>query len=86
MEFAVGDHVLLNIFPYKGKMQFGKKGKLSPRYVEPFMIMERIRPMAYRLALPRVFTGLHVFFHVSILIRYHPNPSHIILHQEMQVQ
>ena len=51
--FEVGDNVLLKVAPLQGAMRFGKKGKLSPRFVGPFEIIERIGEVAYRLALPR---------------------------------
>ncbi|GKD48267.1 putative reverse transcriptase domain-containing protein [Tanacetum coccineum] len=52
LEFSVGDHVLLKVSPWKGVVQFRKKGKLAPRFVGPFKISERIGPVAYRLRLP----------------------------------
>ncbi|GKG61067.1 hypothetical protein Tco_0616883, partial [Tanacetum coccineum] len=52
LEFEVGDRVMLKVSPWKGVVRFGKKGKLAPRYVGPFEILERIGPVAYRLRLP----------------------------------
>ncbi|GJW88489.1 putative reverse transcriptase domain-containing protein [Tanacetum coccineum] len=52
LEFSEGDHVLLKVSPWKGVVRFGKKGKLTPRFVRPFEITERIGPVAYRLRLP----------------------------------
>ncbi|GJR49707.1 putative nucleotidyltransferase, ribonuclease H [Tanacetum coccineum] len=67
VEFNVGDRVLLKISPWKGVMRFRKKGKLSPRYVGPFEVLERIGPVAYRLRLPDELVGVHDTFHVSNL-------------------
>nr|GEW31559.1 putative reverse transcriptase domain-containing protein [Tanacetum cinerariifolium] len=63
----VGDKVLLKVSPWKGVMRFGKKGKLAPRYVGPFEIIERIGPIAYRLRLPNELSEVHDTFHVSNL-------------------
>jgi len=76
--FEVGDHVFLKISPSRGVMRFGKKGKLSPRYVGPFEILDRIGEVAYRIALPPQFSGLHDVFHVSMLRKYVADPSHVI--------
>ncbi|GJT11725.1 putative reverse transcriptase domain-containing protein [Tanacetum coccineum] len=67
LEFKVGDKVLLKVSPWKGVMQFGKKGKLVPRYVGPFEILERIGPVAYRLRLPNKLSEVHDTFYVSNL-------------------
>nr|GEY08440.1 reverse transcriptase domain-containing protein [Tanacetum cinerariifolium] len=67
LEFEVGDHVMLKVFPWKGVVRFRKKGKLAPRYVGPFEILERIGPVAYRLRLPEELSGVHDTFHVSNL-------------------
>ncbi|GJZ08266.1 putative reverse transcriptase domain-containing protein [Tanacetum coccineum] len=67
LEFEVGDQVLLKVSPWKGVVRFGKKGKLAPRYVGPFEILERIGPVAYRLRLPQELSGVHDTFHVSNL-------------------
>ncbi|GJR65084.1 putative reverse transcriptase domain-containing protein [Tanacetum coccineum] len=67
LEFEVGDRVMLKVSPWKGVVHFGKKGKLAPRYVGPFEILERIGPVAYRLRLPEELSGVHDTFHVSTL-------------------
>ncbi|GJW40353.1 hypothetical protein Tco_0066198 [Tanacetum coccineum] len=67
MEFEVGDRVMLKVSPWKGVIRFGKKGKLAPRYVGPFKILERIGPVAYRLILPEELSGVHDTLHVSNL-------------------
>ncbi|GJV50715.1 putative reverse transcriptase domain-containing protein [Tanacetum coccineum] len=67
LEFKVGDQVLLKVSPWKGVIRFGKKGKLAPRYVGPFEILERIGPVAYRLRLPEELSSVHDTFHVSNL-------------------
>ncbi|GJX89559.1 putative reverse transcriptase domain-containing protein, partial [Tanacetum coccineum] len=62
LEFEVGDRVMLKVSPWKGVIHFGKKGKLAPRYVGPFEILERIGPVAYRLRLPKELSGVHDTF------------------------
>ena len=57
---------------------FGKCGKLSPRFIGPFEILERIGTVAYRLALPPSMIGVHEVFHVSILRKYTPDPAHVV--------
>ncbi|GJU49692.1 putative reverse transcriptase domain-containing protein [Tanacetum coccineum] len=64
LEFEVGDRVMLKVSPWKGVVHFGKKGKLAPRYVGPFEILERIGPVAYRLRLSKDMSGVHDTFHV----------------------
>ncbi|GKB25103.1 hypothetical protein Tco_0864504 [Tanacetum coccineum] len=66
-EYEVGENVLLKVSPWKGVMRFGKKGKLAPRYVGPFEILEKIGPVAYRLRLPEELIGVYDTFHVSNL-------------------
>ncbi|XP_057495673.1 uncharacterized protein LOC130780672 [Actinidia eriantha] len=62
----------------KGIMRFGKKGKLSPRYVGSFEILEKIGPVAYRLALTSDFANVHDVFHVSVLRKYIADPTHVL--------
>nr|GFC54422.1 putative reverse transcriptase domain-containing protein [Tanacetum cinerariifolium] len=67
LEFKVWDRVLLKVSPWKGVVRFVKKGKLAPRYVGPFEIVERVRQVAYRLKLPQELSCIHDMFHVSNL-------------------
>ena len=59
-------------------VRFGKRGKLSPRFIGPFKILERICSVAYRLALPPSMSGVHEVFHVSMLRKYTPDPAHVV--------
>ncbi|GJT53845.1 putative reverse transcriptase domain-containing protein [Tanacetum coccineum] len=67
LEFEVGDKVMLKVSPWKGVVRFGKRRKLSPRYIGPFKILSRVGPVAYKLELPRELQGIHNTFHVSNL-------------------
>ena len=67
LELEVGDHVLLKVIPKRGVVRFGKRGKLSPRFIVPFEMLERIGTVAYHLALPPNMSGVHEVFHVSML-------------------
>ena len=78
LEFEVGDHVFLMVIPKRGVVRFGKRGKLSPRFIGPFEILERVGTVAYPLALPPSMSGVHEVFHVSMLQRYTPDPAHVV--------
>ncbi|GJT75953.1 reverse transcriptase domain-containing protein [Tanacetum coccineum] len=67
LKFSVGDKVLLKVSPWKGVVRFGKRSKISPRYVGSFEGVERVGPVAYRLRLPQELVGIHDTFHVSNL-------------------
>ncbi|GKA75055.1 retrotransposon protein, putative, ty1-copia subclass [Tanacetum coccineum] len=67
LKFQVGDRVMLKVSPWKGVIRFGKRGKLSPRYIEPFKILARIGPVAYKLKLSQELSGIHNTFHKSNL-------------------
>ena len=76
LEFEVGDHVFLKVMPKRGVVRFGKRGKLSPRFIGTFEILEST--VAYRLALPPIMSGVHEVFQVSMLRRYTPDPAHVV--------
>ena len=69
----------------KGVMRFGKKGKLAPRYIGPFEILERIDMVAYRLALPPNMSQVHPVFHISMLRKYSSDPSHVLQPHSMEL-
>jgi hypothetical protein len=78
LEFAVGDQVLLKVSPTKGIVRFGATGKLSLRYIGPFVIIARVGSLAYRLQLTESMKGVHNVFHVSMLRKYLPDLEHKI--------
>ena len=85
LEFEIGDKVFLKVAPMKGVLRFERRGKLSPRFVGPFEILERIGPVAYRLALPPSLSTVHDVFHVSMLRKYVPDPSHVVDYEPLEI-
>ena len=83
LEFEVRDHIFLKVMPKRGVVRFGKRGKLSPRFIGPFEILERVGTVAYRLALPPSMSGVHKVFHVSMLQRYTSDPTHVVDYGEI---
>jgi hypothetical protein len=86
LEFNVGDLVYLKVSPMKGVVRFGKKGKLSTRFVGPFEVKEVIGPVAYKFELPSALSGIHNIFHVSTLRKHAHDPRHIVDFEPLQVQ
>ncbi|KAA3484012.1 DNA/RNA polymerases superfamily protein [Gossypium australe] len=86
IEFELGDKVFLKVSPWKKILRFGRKGKLSLRFIGPYEIIERIGPVAYRLMLPSELEKIHNVFHVSMLRRYRSDPSHMIAPTEVEIQ
>ena len=78
LEFEISDRVFLKVMPKRGAVRFGKRGKLPPRFIGPFEILERIGTFAYRLALPPSMSGVHEVFHVSMLRKYTPDLAHVV--------
>ncbi|GJX09198.1 putative reverse transcriptase domain-containing protein [Tanacetum coccineum] len=85
LEFSVGDYVLLKVSPWKGVVRFGKKGKLVPRFVGPFKIIEKVGPVAYRLDLPKEFNGVHDTFYMSNFKKCLADPTLQVPLDEIQV-
>ena len=77
--------MFLKISPFKEIMQFGKKGKLSPRYMGPFEILRRQRAVVYELVFFSELASVHLVFHVSMLRKYLPNESHVLQPQAIKV-
>ena len=78
IRYEIGENVYLKVLPWKKVMRFGKKGKLSPRFIGPYEVIEKVGLVAYRLALPPKLEKIHNVFHVSMLRRYRSNPSHVV--------
>ena len=84
--------MFLKISPFKGIIRFGKRGKLNPRYIGPYEILERVGKAAYRLALPPNLATVHNVFHVSMLKKYVPDKSHVLeqepieIHEDLSLQ
>ncbi|XP_024974778.1 uncharacterized protein LOC112512879 [Cynara cardunculus var. scolymus] len=78
LEFQTGDHVFLKVSPFRGIRWFDLKGKLSPRYIGPFEVLERVGEVAYRLALPPQLSHVHNVFHVLTLRGYNYHPLHVV--------
>ena len=78
LEFEVGDHVFLKVMPKRGVVRFSKRGKLLPRYIGPFEVLEKVGIVAYQLALPPSLSGVLAVFRVSMLQKYTPDPTHMV--------
>ncbi|XP_028078637.1 uncharacterized protein LOC114280459 [Camellia sinensis] len=77
-EYEVGNHVFIKVTPMKGHTHFGAKGKLAPRYIGPYKIIEKLSPVAYRVALPPTMEHMHNIFHVSMLRESLLDPQQVI--------
>ena len=86
LKFEMGDQVFLRVSPWKGILRFGKRGKLSPRYIGPYEIVDKVGEVAYRLRLPLELANIHDVFHISMLRKYIADPSHILKDQPIQLK
>ena len=78
IRYEIGEKVFLKVLPWKKLMRFGKNGKLSPKFIGAYEVIEKVGPVAYRLALPLDLEKIHNVFHVSMLRRYRSYPSHVV--------
>ncbi|GKE31778.1 hypothetical protein Tco_1451100, partial [Tanacetum coccineum] len=85
LEFQVGDRVMLKVSPRKGVIRFGKRGKLNPRYIRPFKILERIGPVAYKLELPKELSNIRSTFHFFNLKKCLSDESLVIPMKELRL-
>ncbi|XP_070041348.1 uncharacterized protein [Nicotiana tomentosiformis] len=83
--FLESEKDLLRVFPMKYMIRFGKKGKLSPRYIGQFEILERVGEVDYRLAFPPSLPGVHTVFHVSMLRKFYKDLSHVLDFSSVQL-
>ncbi|XP_022880950.1 uncharacterized protein LOC111398254 [Olea europaea var. sylvestris] len=86
LTFEIGEKVFLKVAQIKGILRFGKKGKVSPRFIDPFEILEKIGNVAYRLALLPDLSAMHNVFHISMLRKYISDPNHLVNVQSLDVQ
>ncbi|GJX01674.1 putative nucleotidyltransferase, ribonuclease H [Tanacetum coccineum] len=86
LEFQPGEHVFLKVSPTRGVRRFGIKGKLSPCFIGPFEILDRVGEVSYRLALPPQLSHVHNVFHVSLLRGYKYHPLHVVSYPFDQIR
>ena len=86
IRYEIGEKMFLKVSPWKKVMRFGKKDKLSPRFIGPYEVIEKVSPMAYRLALPSDLEKIHNVFHVSMLRRYMSDPSHVVSSETIELR
>ena len=84
--YEIGEKVFLKVSPWKKVMRFGRKGKLIPRFIGPYEVIEKVGPVAYRLALPPELERIHNVFHVSMLRRYRSDPSHVVSSKTIELR
>ena len=86
IRYEVGKKVFLKVSPWKKVMIFRKKGKLSPRFIGLYEVIEKVGPMAYRLTLPPDLKKIHNVFHVSMLRRYRLDSSHVVSSETIELK
>ena len=84
--YEIGEKVFLKVSPWKKVMRFRRKGKLSPRFIKPYELIEKVDPVAYILALPPELEKIHNVFHVSMLMKYWSDPSQVISSETIELR
>ena len=86
IRYENGEKVFFKVSPWKKVMRFGKNGKLSHRFIRPYEVIEKVRPVAYKLALPPNLEKIHNVFHVSMLRRYRSDSSHVVSSETIELR
>jgi hypothetical protein len=86
MEFEVGDQVYLRVSSMKGVRHFGIKGKLAPRYIGPYPILDKYGPTSYQVELPATLSGVHNVFYVSQLKRCLKPPTDVVIEDTIPLE
>ena len=86
IRYEIMEKVFLKVSPWKKMMRFGKKGKLGPRFIGPYEVIEKVGPVAYRLASPQDLEKIHNVFHVSMLRRYRSDPSNVVSTETIELR
>ena len=85
VRYEIIEKVFLKVSLWKKVMRFGRKGKLSLRFIRPYEVIEKAGLVAYRLALPPELEKIHTVFHVSMLRRYRSDPSHVVFSETIEL-
>ena len=86
IRYEVSEKVFLKVSPWKKVMRFREKGKLGPRFIGPYEVIEKVGPVAYHLALPLELEKIHNVFHMSMLRRYQSDPSHVVSSETIELR
>ena len=86
IQYEIDEKVFLKVSPWKKVMRFGKKSKLSPRFIGSYDVIKKVGPIAYKLALPPELEKIYNVFHVSMVRRYRSDPSHVVSSETIELR